>query len=406
MTFSKYLLPAVAFVSAASAASCSIDSTSTTTIVNPAGVTALAGCTTYSGNVALETGAANAGIVDLDGIQAITGTLSYQDDDTVQTFSANDLTTTGDLQLGNLTQLSSLSMTSLASVGNLNFTGLSILQTLTFGDPGVTKAISVLVTNTELNSLTGLDGLTQVDSISVDNNPYLSTISMDFTTIMGSLDIGANDVAGNGLSVSFQSLQSAGSATFRNATTVSIPALINVTQNLGFYGNDFQSLSCPNLTQAGGVIFVSNDMLSSISMPLLKTINSNNGTFQIANNTLLTSITGFGDLKNVNGNVDLTGNFTSVNLPDLTNVGGALNVQTSANFNCNNITSLESSQVVKGSVTCAGEQSNPGGVGSTPTGTGASTSTPTKGAAVHYEAHAPLVMGGTSLLAVLLQMLL
>lgn len=261
--------------------------------------------------MAIQTGAANAGVVDMDGIQAITGTLSYQDDQSVQTFQANQLTQTGDLQLGNLTQLSKLSMTALSSVANLNFTGLSTLQTLTFGTPGVTKARNVLVTNTELNSLTGLDGLAEVESISINNNQYLSSIIMDFTTIMGALDIGANDIAGAGLTVSFQSLQSAGQAIFRNATVVSIPALQNVTQNLGFYGNEFKSLACPNLTQAGGVVFVSNNNLANISMPLLKTINSNNGTFQIANNTLLTAITGFDSLQNVQGNVDLTGNFSS-----------------------------------------------------------------------------------------------
>lgn len=81
-------------------------------------------------------------------------------------------------------------------------------------------------------------------------------------------------------------------------------------------------------------------------------------------------------------------------------------MQTSSNFNCDPINGLKSNQVVKGAVTCAGEQSNPGGIGSTPTGTGASGSSPTKGAAMHYEANVPMVMGGTSILAVFLQMLL
>ncbi|KAL9121748.1 MAG: hypothetical protein Q9187_001688 [Circinaria calcarea] len=404
MAITKILLSALAIVSTASAV-CSIPSSSTTTISDPAGATALATCTTFSGNVLLATGVANAGTVNIDGIQAITGGLSYQDDDSVLTFRASQLTTTGDLSLGALSQLSQLSLTALGQVAALNFSGLSSLQSLDFTS-GITRAASVLITNTQLNSLRGIDGLRQVQSFDVNNNPFLDEIALSVASIRGSLNIGANDVQGEGLSVSFPNLITAGEITIRNTSSIEIPALSNVTQNLGFYGNNIESLSAPNLTSAGGIVFVGNADLTSISMPLLTTINGRNGTYQIANNTLLRSIDGFENLSNVNGDLDFSGNFTSVMLPGLKNVNGAMNVQTSATFDCTPIQEFRDNQTVKGALTCAGQQSAPGGAGTTPTGSGSSASPTGQSAAGHFDVNVPMVTAGTLLAVGLLQMLL
>lgn len=292
-------------------ATCSIDSTSTTTIVNAAGASAFAACTTFSGNVAFQTGAAeNAQTVNINGVKKIVGSLSYMDDTSVLTFEANTLESVGDFVLGSLTALSSLSMTQLATVGNLNFTGLGSLASLTFGTPGVSQAESVLVTNTILNTLNGLSGLTKVTGFAISNNPYLQQIALNVTS-MGVVDIDSNDVAQGGQSVAFPSLMTAQALTFRNCSSVSLPSLTNVTGNLGYYGNVFSSLATPNLTAAGGIVIVSNTHLTNISMPMLTAINGNNGTYQIANNTLLGSIDGFENLATVSGGLDFTGNFTS-----------------------------------------------------------------------------------------------
>ena len=94
-------------------------------------------------------------------------------------------------------------------------------------------------------------------------------------------------------------------------------------------------------------------------------------------------------------------------LPKLSNVGGALNVQTSAQFDCTPIKNL--GQVVKGKVTCAGEQSKPGGADSTPTGTGASSSASStssaKSAAGHFVVNVPIVIAGVTLVTGLFQLL-
>ena len=262
--------------------------------------------------MAFQTGAAsNQATVNINGVTKITGSLSYMDDNTVTTFDAGTLQTVGDFMLGNLTALSALSMGALSSTGDLNFTGLGSLASLDFGTPGLSKANNVLITNTILNSLTGINKLTQVAGFSISNNPYLPTIELDVVEISGAVDIGANDVSNGGQSISFPMLQTAGQLTFRNSSSVMLPSLANVSENLGFYDNLFSSLATPNLTFAGGIVFVDNTQLTNISMPMLTTINGTNGTYQIANNTLLKSIDGFENLSNVKGGLDFTGNFTS-----------------------------------------------------------------------------------------------
>jgi len=78
-----------------------------------------------------------------------------------------------------------------------------------------------------------------------------------------------------------------------------------------------------------------------------------------------------------------------------------MNVQTSAQFNCDPINAFGSGQVVRGAITCAGSQSNPGSSTSTSSSGSSSTST---GAAAPLSV--PSFVGGTSILAGLLQLLL
>ena len=263
----------------------------------------------------LATGAAaNQGTVDLTGIKEIVGQLSYQDDNTVTTIQAGDLQSIGNFFLGNLTLLSGLNMPALGSVADMNFTGLASMQSLGFGTPGILTAGNVLITNTILTSLKGLTGLTSVAGVAISNNQYLSSVELDVTSIgkdaTGAIDIGANDVVSGGQTINFPNLQTAGQITIRNASIIELPKLANVSQNLGFYGNLVKNITLPNLTFAGGIVIVDNTQLTNISMPMLTTINGTNGTYQIANNTLLTAIDGFEDLKTVTGGLDFTGNFT------------------------------------------------------------------------------------------------
>ena len=246
-------------------------------------------------------------VLSVDGVKKITNNLTITNIPDLGSISFSQLQSVGGFALAQLTVLSTLSMPNLATVDALNFTALPALQTLSFGGVGVTEANSVLISNTGLSSLSGLSNLETVNTFNVNNNPSLQNISLSVTSIKNSLNVEANDGYASGLTTSFPQLQTAMNLTFRNCSMVSLPALANVSQDLGFYGNSMQNFMAPNLTTVGGLIFVDNTQLTNISIPTLTSVNA---TFQIANNTMLKQVNGFQNLTTVKGAIDFNGNFT------------------------------------------------------------------------------------------------
>ena len=293
------------------AAQCS--NSATTTITASADASGLAKCTTYSGSVAIPTGLSvptdqnGHQALSIEGVQVITGNLTVTNAIMLASLSFGSLQSIGGFELGGLTVLSELSMPQLTKVDQLNFTALPALQQLSFGGTGVTQANSILITNTGLSSLQGINNLEEVDFFNVNNNPSLQNISLQVTSIKNSLDIEANDGYVTGLQTSFPLLETAQNMTFRNCSSVSLPSLANVSEDLGFYGNTMQSFAAPNLTTCGGLIFVDNTELTNISLPMLTSINAS---YQIANNTQLKIINGFQKLSVIGGALDFNGNFT------------------------------------------------------------------------------------------------
>jgi len=285
----------------------------TLTITASADASGLASCTTYSGSVAIPTGLSitpdgnGHQQLSVDGVQKITGNLTVTDATILSSLTFGQLKSIGGFELGGLTVLSELSFPQLTAVTALNFTALPALQQLSFGGTGISQAVSILITNTGLSSLQGINNLQEVTSFNVNNNQALQNISLQVTSIKGSLDIEANDGYVSGLTTTFPMLETAQNMTFRNCSSVSLPSLANVTQDLGFYGNTMQSFAAPNLTTVGGLIFVDNTDLTNISLPMLTSVN---GSYQIANNTMLKTINGFTNLATIGGALDFNGNFT------------------------------------------------------------------------------------------------
>lgn len=303
------MLPSIADL--VTTAQCS--NAATTTITASSDASGLAACTTFSGSVAIPTGLATPQDTNghqqlaIDGVQVITGNLTVTNAILLSSLSFGDLKSLGGMELYGLTVLSELSFPQLTQVTTMNFTALPALQQMSFGGTGITKADSVLITNTGLSSLQGINNLQSVSTFNVNNNQALQNISLQVTSIQHSLDIEANDGFVSGLTTTFPMLETAQNMTFRNCSSVSLPSLANVTQDLGFYGNTMTSFAAPNLTTVGGLIFVDNTDLTNISIPGLSSVN---GSYQIANNTMLKQINGFQKLAVIKGALDFNGNFT------------------------------------------------------------------------------------------------
>jgi len=119
-----------------------------------------------------------------------------------------------------------------------------------------------------------------------------------------------------------------------------------------------RAITASSLTSVGtspnsaGIVVSNYANISSLSFPKLATVGSN---LVISNNPSLNTINGFGSLNAVTGNVDITGDFESFELPSLAFVNGSFNVQSTKNITCPDLLNMN----IKGSATCQGNVANP-----------------------------------------------
>ncbi len=95
-----------------------------------------------------------------------------------------------------------------------------------------------------------------------------------------------------------------------------------------------------------------------------------------------------------------------VDLPALSQVKGAFNVQTSGEFNCSQFDKFNADKTVKGKYVCTSKATNPGTPGSDPSATSTGGKSTKTGAAVHLRANMPIIVVGSSFAAYLLHFLL
>jgi hypothetical protein len=243
--------------------------------------------------------------LSFDGLKQLGGDFVVNGAVNLTSLAAPSLTSIGgDFTLTSLTIMSNLAFPLLTSVKNIKWTTLNALQGLTFGTPGVQKASSVVISDTALNTLDGIN-LNTVQTLDINNNAYLRLISTQVGNITSSLNLNAN---GPNLTVQFPNLVWAFNMTMRNISAISIPSLVSVNGTMGFYGSYMENVYAPNLTSVGGdLAFVANNNLANITVPVLKTVGAS---LQIANNSALIDITGFPKLTTT-GAINMSGNFST-----------------------------------------------------------------------------------------------
>lgn len=391
----KYIVPAMAVAGKALAASsCSAD---TTTLHSQADATGLAGCQTFTGSVALATDAA--GSIDISGVKEITGSLTGNNVTGLTTLQADNLQKIGDtFSLQSCTILSGLSFPALVDAAKIDWAYLPALQQLSF-DQGVQMAKSVSVQTTGLTTLTGIN-LQVVDTMVIANNRFLQDVTMQLGNVSDHFSCQAN---AQNFSIAFPNLIWANQLEINNVSKIDLPSLKHVNESLYFTANYFETLSAANLTSVGeSLSFVANPDLTNITMPMLTTIT---GGLTVANNTKLEKVNGFPKVKSIGGAFDFFGNFTDVELPAITEVQGAFNLQSTGDISkaCDGFKSIAgASSVIRGTFTCNYNDASAGGLGSGGSGVhnGGDSSSPSSGAAVPM-----LIPGATGVLGVFLAML-
>lgn len=367
----QQLLPAFAAFGFAAAQS-AVCTQATATVNNQADATALASCSTIKGSVYIGPNADNT--ITLDGPQQITGNLIVDGAKNLITLSSTTIGAIGGaLNLTGAQVLNTLRFDALNSVGSLNLVALPALYMLTFPEV-VSKAKSVNIDNTKLNTLDGIN-LASVDTLTVTNNARLKTFSTQIGNATKQLTVTNN---GDDLDISFPNLIWANNLDIRVFKSLSIPSLAVINNSLSVrQSKTMETFSAPNLTSignfgagTGSLTVAGNNELKNITLPLLTTIG---GASNIKNNTALTTVS-FPVLKTVGGAVDISAaNLTLPNLPALTNVKGGFNVQSNEAIDCSDFKAEAGpGKVIEGKFTCAQIKGTVGDIASSPTATGSS----------------------------------
>lgn len=326
----------------------------TATIRSPADATEIAKCDSIEGSVLIAPEAGQR--IDLSGqLSEIGGDLIAQNNGFVTDLSSTSLETIGGtFTLKNLTALSTLGFSRLNEVGSIDWATLTVLPELNFGNPGITKAKSVVIADTFLESIEGIN-VQSLSDMNLNNNKRLTKFSTSIKSLSNVLNVQANGLK---LDLEMPNLEWIANMTIANVTTFSAPSLAVVNGSIRFDSNYFESFIAPNLTevQDGDISFVSNPQLTNLSFPSLERIG---GGLTVANNTALEKVDGFKSLERVGGAVAFRGSFTDVELPSVDDVVGGFQVVSTEDLDetCNTLNSLEGS-IVQGKYDCRGKEAD------------------------------------------------
>jgi hypothetical protein len=348
---SKELVSAIAafgLVSGAAALGCKDDPVE---INNQADATQASNCDSIANDVVFDTMAGTD--INLGGrLTEIKGSLIIKNNGAIQSLSSSSLETIGGMfQMQNVTALVSLVMPALSEVGSIEWTTLNALEEPTFGNPGITKAKSVVVQDTFVTNLDGINVQALTD-MNINNNHRLSKFSTSIKTLSNALYVNSNAL---NMTMEMPNLEWIANMTIANVSTFSVPSLKAVNGSMRFDSNYFTNFFAPNLTEThdGDLSFVSNPQLQNISIPLLKKVG---GGLTIANNTDLMKIDGLDSLADVGGAVKMRGSFDEIDLPKLNNVVGTAEFVSTEDIqdSCDKLMEL-SGNVIQGKVTdCRG----------------------------------------------------
>lgn len=240
MFIKKFLLTTLAVASVAVAQKqCQEDSNE---LNSQADVDAIASCNTLEGDVIL---GEDLTMVSLPNLQQIKGDfVATKASDLVSIDLERLRSISGEFKLQELTSLSALRAPALTRVGSITWITLPKLISLNF-DSKITDAKNVRISDTQLNSLEGID-LKTATRFNIDNNKYLKTVTVGLTNVSEALSLEFNSKQ---IEVSFPNLIWANNITLIDASSISLPSLKHVNGSMNFGNNSVTSIVCSNLTE-------------------------------------------------------------------------------------------------------------------------------------------------------------
>lgn len=321
-------------------------------VASEADLSPIAACSTFSGSVIISGAGINA--VVWPALKSLTGSIKITSNPHLAALNLDGLkTSTGTITLYNNTILNVVNMPSLQSLNSLEIVTAPNLRQLSLSSIETINSLKIEDTGLDNSGTLPWSHLHQATDLGVSNNKFLKAINMpSLKTVSGRLVIAANGLMegqGHGSSLLLSKLTTCSNCTFRHLTELQVPSLTAVSASLSFDETNIEKLDVPALKTVGQTLsIVSNNLLNNISFAELTSIG---GALLIANNTELTTVDGFQNLKNIAGVLNMRGAFSNISLPHVTTVQGGMSVLSSnSDFDCSTLAKVKAS--ARGKTVC------------------------------------------------------
>lgn len=303
-------------------------------------VSQVAACETAAGNIVINGDAF--GSVELTGLQQLYGDLAIRNVTKAQTINAPTLQlVSGDLEINACTVLSNLNLAQLTTVGTLELTALPALESTGLA-AGLTSAESIIVSDTGLNHLTGIN-VYRLKVFNVNNNGDIDSIDSGLKEVTDTLDISYN---ADKVDVNLDELTSAKNIVLQQVNSFNAPNLTVANGSITVTSSSLEKLELAQLKSVGNAIAINkNEDLEELEFPKLTTIG---GALQISDNDNLKSLDAFSEVTQIGGTVNINGSFDNGTFDSLTKVAGGFILKIDGDLSCSAFNKLNTKGDVKG----------------------------------------------------------
>lgn len=310
------------------------------TATESADVASIAACPTAVGDITIEGDAF--GTIELNGVEQVYGNLHVYNVTEATVFNAATLElVAGDLALSGNTILASLNLAQLTTVGSLKLNALPALENLGL-TTGITSAEEVIIADTGLSAISGIN-VVKLQTFDVNNNGNIESIDSGLQEVTGLISISYN---AEGVEVKLDKLSKAKSIYLQSISSLSVSNLTEVTGSLSFSSNDIESIEISSLGEIGNSLTIDdNSELEEIEFANLTKIG---GALIIEDNDKLTSFSGFPELSEIGGSVNISGAFDNGTFDSLDRVAGGFSLRSSGDLTCEEFNELNKDGDVKG----------------------------------------------------------
>ncbi|KAG2732439.1 hypothetical protein G9P44_004856 [Scheffersomyces stipitis] len=300
----------------------------------------VAACATAVGDITIR--GDSFGSIELTGLEQVFGSLKIQNTTLATTINAPTLQLISeDFELSGLTILNTLNLAQLNTVGSLNWVTLPALES-TGLTQGITAADSVVISDTGLTALTGIN-VVELQTFDVNNNQDINTIDSALQSVTSLLSISYN---AESVDVVLDELTSAKNVVFQSINSLSVGNLTTINGSLSVSQSSIDAIEFKDLTSISNSLTINkNSELESLDFPKLTSIG---GALEISDNDKLKSFDGFPELKTIGGSVDINGTFDNGTFESLSRVAGGFTLKSDGDISCEEFNKLNSDGDIKG----------------------------------------------------------